>query len=134
MQDFDLKSGVVVAPGETYAYRASRSFANPGVYGFDAAYRGGAGDWHRIPAAASVANTAGITVGTCGPKPVVTGGLVVTPNAPTVNGLGTATFTVTNTGCQPFTPDLIGAGGRGPGGDADIIDFWLYHDVVLQPG
>ncbi|MGI8476066.1 MAG: hypothetical protein ACR2OO_06825, partial [Thermomicrobiales bacterium] len=133
-QDFAHRQGVVIPPGQSYAYEATRAFDRVGGYRFRVAWMDQANGWRDLPGALNVAATASLTIGSCQADPVVTGSLTIDPGQPTVNGLATAHATITNRGCSPFSPQLIGAGGRGPGGESEIMDFPLLPGIVIGPG
>jgi len=47
--DFEAVTNLVLAPGETYTYRATRSFSTPGEYFAEAAWLPPTGEWQGIP-------------------------------------------------------------------------------------
>ncbi len=133
VQDFALYEGVVIPPGGTYAYTATRTFSAVGLHGFNVAFRAPGGAWNQIPPAPGVTNTLSMDVtDQCLPRPVVTSNVTAGPNPAPVGGAVTVTTTFKNTGCAPFTPDVIGVLARGPN-EINEDPGWQ-NGVTLQPG
>lgn len=134
IRDFPLVGGVTIGPGAEYRYSEALTLDRVGQYGFGMYYVDETGKGQNFDRFGNGQTTGRTYQVDCVAVPQVTAGLTLDPPTAIPGDTVTATYTIRNTGCAAFRPNLIGVGGRGPGGDPDVQDFPLLSGVVIEPG
>jgi serine/threonine-protein kinase len=119
--DFPESAPITLAPGQSYTYMDSRTFATAGTYSAWPAYFDGT-NWFEL------ATNSSFTV----QQLSLTAGLALSPGSPAVNQSTTATFTVANLGGSAVGVQYFLVGARNPSNGN--VYFPTSPSITLQPG